>query len=136
MKQLRSNCKLFRQSRLAVYFLVSICICVSAHAQLRGINRAPANFVPDDDMIIVPMVVERNFFEEFNAKHKDDFSSSRKKLQHWQTQEQYAKDYGLEDSGFIQTPSEEEKQNFSQRHYLRYISKDVERSNNKTLQAY
>jgi len=92
--------------------------------------------VPDDDLIIVPMVIERNFMEDFNEKHKNDFSSARKKLQHWQVQEQYARDYGLEDSGFIQTPSEEEKQNFLQRHYLRYISKDVERANNKTLQTW
>ena len=136
MKVLTANCKTFRQNRLCAYILVALSLSCSAFAQHNSIKRAPANFVPDDDLIIVPMVIERNFMEDFNEKHKNDFSSARKKLQHWQVQEQYARDYGLEDSGFIQTPSEEEKQNFLQRHYLRYISKDVERANNKTLQTW
>lgn len=131
MKKMSSNCKFYMRILLSVYLLGSQ-LC-SAETTKR-ISRMPANFVPDDDMIIVPIIIERNFYNEFNTKHKREFSSAKKKIQHWLRQEQYAKDYGLEDTGIVVLPTEEEKQRFLQKHYLRFISKDVERSTNKSLQ--
>jgi hypothetical protein len=48
-------------------------------------------------------------------------------------QEQYARDYGLEDTGFINLPTQEEKQDFLNRNYLRFITKDIEKSSQETL---
>jgi hypothetical protein len=89
----------------------------------------------DDDMIVVPMIVERSFYDEFNEKHKEKFRESRQKLEGWILQEQYAKDYGLEDADFINLPTPEEKERFFNRNYLRFIQKDVERSNQETIQG-
>ena len=91
------NCLSIRRLLGAVLCLNTL---LSIQVMAGEIKRAPANYVPDDDMIVVPIVVERNFYEEFNAKHREEFRESRKKLEHWIVQEQYAKDYGLEDAGF------------------------------------
>lgn len=133
MKKAIQNCLKFRQYLGAVLVLVTSCTAI---AESSRVMRKPANFVPDDDLIVVPLVVESNIYEEFNEKHKDKFKASRKKLENWIIQEQYAKDYGLEDAGFIELPTAEEKERFLHRNYLRFIQKDVERSNNETLQGY
>lgn len=133
MKDVILNCLSIRRLLGAVLCLNTL---VSFQVIAGEIKRAPANYVPDDDMIVVPVVVERNFYEEFNAKHKDEFRESRQKLEHWITQEQYAKDYGLEDAGFIDIPTAEQKEKFLKRNYLRFIQKDVERNNNETLQNW
>ena len=65
------------------------------------VGRSPANFVPDDDEIVVPIIVEKNFMEEFHEKHEADFREARTKLTFWMQQEQYAQDYGLENTGVI-----------------------------------
>lgn len=121
---------------ISVYLLATtLCFTCKCFANDSSrVSRKPANFVPDDDLIVVPMVIERNFIQDFHHKHDDEFKSARKKLHHWITQEQYAKDYGLENSGIVTLPTVEEKENFLQRHYLRFLSKDVERSTNKGLQ--
>ena len=122
------KCKKFIQYIVGVYFLGIFSI--PCHSQ---VGRAPANFVPDDDEIIVPIIVEKNFIDEFHEKHADQFQVARKRLQDWLQQEQYAKDYGLENSGVVDTPTEDEKVKFLNRNYLRFLSKDVERSTNSNL---
>jgi hypothetical protein len=130
MRDFKAFCKNYRQLLVIAYFLVSTA-SVTANDKL---GRSPANFVPDDDAIIVPMVIEKNFIDDFHAKHENKFKSARKKLRFWLQQEQYAKDYGLENTGMVNLPTAEEKQKFLQRNYLRFISKDVEKSTNKGLQ--
>lgn len=116
---------------MAVYFFGSI----NGFAEiLLDPGRVPANFVPDDDIIIVPVVVKKNFIDEFHEKHEDEFFAAKRKLRLWIRQEQYAQDYGLEDTGIIQLPTSEEKERFFRRNYLRFISKDMERSTNSSLQ--
>jgi hypothetical protein len=87
-------------------------------------------------MIIVPLVIERNFYDDFNEKHKEKFKQSRERLEGWIVQEQYAIDHGLEDAGFIQLPTAADKERFIRRNYLRFVQKDVERSNNEALQGF
>lgn len=116
---------------MTVYFLGSS-ICLAE--KLCKASRAPANFVPDDDVIIVPAVIEKNFIDEFHEKHKHEFYSARKTLSYWLSQEQYAKDYGLEDTGIVILPTPEQKEQFFRRNYLRFITKDVERTTNSGIQ--
>jgi hypothetical protein len=130
MSKRAANCNIYRQLALIVSFLVSSMCCASEKVKC---GRKPANFVPDDDIIVVPMVIERNFIEDFHHKHGGEFKSARKKLQHWITQEQYAQDYGLENTGIVTLPTVEQKENFLQRHYLRFLSKDIERSTNSSI---
>lgn len=91
------------------------------------VSRAPANFVPDDDQILVPMVIERNMMDDFHDKHKNDFQDAKQRIRHWLAQEEYADAYGFEANGVVDLPTPEEKQRFFEKNYLRYISKDVER---------
>lgn len=131
-----TKCQKTKHLSSIVYILFTACWCVSTFAQVSVLARKPANFVPDDDMIIVPMVVERNFIEDFNEKHKDDFRSARKKLNYWMAQEQYAKDYGLKGTGVVNLPSAEQKERFFRRNYLRFIQKDVEKSNQAVVNEF
>ena len=123
------NCKFYRHCMIFVQLFCGF----QTYAGPSDISRAPANFVPDDDLIVVPMVIEKNFIEEFNDKHEKEFRSARQKLQYWITQEEYAKNYGLENTGIVTLPTEEEKQKFLERNYLRFLSKDVEKSTNAGL---
>lgn len=127
-------CIFFKQICSFVVFVATVLI-FAFDAQAKEPSRAPANFVPDDDMIVVPLVIERNFYDDFNEKHKVKFKQSREKLEGWIIQEQYAIDHGLEDVDFIQLPTAADKERFLRRNYLRFIQRDVERSNNETLQG-
>ena len=124
------NCKIYIQILGAVYLLVSF----SSWAKNDSAGRAPCNFVPDDDVIVVPMVIEKNFIDEFHDKHQAEFHSAKKTLRYWISQEQYAIDYGLENTGIVTLPTTEEKERFLQKHYLRFLSKDVEKSTNRGLE--
>lgn len=126
------NCLKFRRCSQALQLVLAMA-SFSANAQ---ISRAPANFVPDDDQIIVPMVIERNFVDDFHEKHKNDFKDAKKKIRTWTAQEAYAEAYGLQDTGTVDLPTAEEKQKFFERNYLRYITKDFERGANKTAQDW
>lgn len=115
----------------SVYFLFTLpCLAKST----KSVGRKPANFVPDDEVILVPKVIKKNFLDEFHEKHREELNSARKKLRFWLSQEQYAKDYGLENTGIVSLPTIEQKENFLYRNYLRFISKDFERSTNRGLQ--
>ena len=121
-----TNCLKSIQKLSFVLFLISTTTFARAF-------RAPANVVPDDDMIVVPLNIEGSIYEDFNEKHKDKFKASRRKLNFWMAQEQYAKDYGLEDTGFINLPTENDKREFLNRNYLRFITKDIQKSSQETL---
>jgi hypothetical protein len=128
------KCLKFKHIYKSVYLFITCLWCLQALAQVSPIiKRKPANFVPDDDMILVPMVVERSFIEEFNEKHKDEFREAKRKIEYWMTQEQYARDYGLENTGAFEQPTPEDKQQFFNRHYLRFLQKEVETSNQQTM---
>lgn len=129
MRFMNRLCKKYLHFVLAVYILGSVS---NAFAQNW---RKPANFVPDDDMIVVPMIIENNYIDEFHQKNKKRFDGARKKLNYWLSQEQYAQDYGLEGTGIVKLPSEDQKMQFFQRNYMRYLSKDFERTTNEGIQS-
>lgn len=129
MNQSLKKCKIYMQVLLAVKFLsTSVCFAKDCN-----ISRKPANFVPDDDLIVVPIVIEENIYDEFNKKHAPRLKAARKQMIYWQQQEQYAKDYGLENTGIVNLPTQEQKEQFLQRNYLRFISKDLEKSANNGI---
>lgn len=122
----------FRNCLKNVQNICFVSVLISSFSMARGF-RAPANIVPDDDMIIVPLNIEGNIYEDFNEKYKDKFKASRQKLELWMQNEQYAKDYGLEGTGAVNLPTQDQKEDFLKRNYLRFITKDVQRSTNGTL---
>lgn len=131
---MREKCQNFRRPLESLHlFVLGMVVSFSASAQ---VSRAPANFVPDDDQILVPMVIERNFMDDFHAKHKNNFQDAKKKIRHWLAQEEYAEAYGFDNNGVVKLPTPEEKQKFFERNYLRFITKDVEKSANRSAQEW
>lgn len=120
-------CKKSMQVCMSVYILVT---SVALADTTCNVGRAPANFVPDDDLIVVPIVIEKSFIDRFNEKHENEFRGSKERLKYWISQEEYAEAYGLEGRGIVNTPSESDKERFLDRNILRFISKDIERSTN------
>ena len=72
------NCLKIRHSLqiLQSSCLLALVTSFGANAQ---VSRAPANFVPDDDKILVPMVVEKTMMDEFHEKHAHKFKNARQK---------------------------------------------------------
>ena len=131
MRERINICKKYMQIACSVYFLVTSSV-VADTASL--VSRTPANFVPDDDMIIVPIVIEKSIVDEFKEKHEDSFRGSREKIRYWVSQEEYAEAYGLQGRGIVNTPTEAQKEKFVNKHFLRFISKDVEKTTNSVGQ--
>lgn len=107
--------------------------CPRIPCQVSNVSRAPANYVPDDDMIVVPIVIEKNTFDEFNERHRSEFSNAKKQLRQWMADQEYVESWGLENTGAVRLPTPQEKQRFFERNYLRFLSRDVETANNEFL---
>ena len=124
------KCRVFRHLCLAVSFLGSM---VVFSKPVPDCGRKPASFVPDDDMIIVPVIVENNIYDRFNERHKDEFRGAKQTLRRWVTQQEFAENYDLENrTVFLPTPDQRER--FFQRRFMRFLSKDVERGANQNVQ--
>lgn len=107
--------------------------CPGVPCKTSKISRAPANYVPDDDMIVVPIVIERNKIHEFNERHADKFQNAKRQLRQWINDQEYVEMYGLEGTGAVRQPSPQEKQRFFERNYLRFLNSDIEQANNEFL---
>lgn len=116
-----------------VYILATLLLNDLASAQSSKIGRAPANFVPDDDLIEVPMVYEKGILDDFHKENKQAFTQSKKSVEFWQTQSELAEAYGLENRGIYITPNQQQRQNFMQRNYLRFLTQRIERNSNQGI---
>lgn len=122
------------------HYLKILQVCLVYGLALKSVNslageifRAPANYVPDDDMIVVPIVIEKNAMDEFNEKHSSRFSNAKAQLIKWINDENYVQAYGLEDTGAVRLPNEQEKERFFERNYMRFLQTDVQNSTNSML---
>lgn len=88
----------------------------------------------NDEAIVTPLEMRSAMYEKFKDKHKAKFKASRRRVEFWLSQEQYARDYGLEDTGAVYLPGRDEKERFFRRNYLRFLKKDVERSGRESLE--
>jgi hypothetical protein len=126
-------CQFVVHSFVAVYLLITACFqhCLAQDHVLIG--RKPANFIPDDDMIVVPLTIEKNFIDEVNEENKATFDAHRKTVQMWIQNEEYAEMYGLENRGVFQTSTPAQRQRFFERNYLRFINKKAENNTNEGI---
>ena len=95
------------------------------------IGREPANYVPNDDVIVVPVDAEMSFYEKhvlndrvFSAK-----SQVQQQIKIWQENELMAQQYGLDTQsvgGLYYVPTNDEKFKVVQRSYFRYLQKKGE----------
>jgi hypothetical protein len=128
------KCLKFRHYLKILQLILFYGLSLKSVGALAGeICRAPANYVPDDDMIVVPIVIEKNAMDEFHEKHAGRFNNAKAQLVKWINDENYAKSWGLEDTGTVRLPNEQEKERFFERNYMRFLQTDIQNSTNQTV---
>lgn len=89
------------------------------------IQRAPASYIPDDDVIVKPVDNEIGFYQQYVASDKsDDVAKSRNQLKVWNDNQQFAQQYGLDSSltgSPFYVPTQEEKLEYFKSKYMRYL---------------
>ncbi len=95
-----------------------------------SIARAPASYIPDDDVIIKPIDNELSFYQQYVASDKShDVISSRNQIKIWNDNQAFADQYGLDStltgsSYFV--PSADEKFEYFKDKYMRYLRRKGE----------
>jgi hypothetical protein len=95
------------------------------------IGREPANYVPNDDVIVVPVDAEMSFYEKhfLNDKVFSARSLVQQQIKIWQENELMAQQYGLDTQSvgsLYYVPTNDEKFQVVQRSYFRYLQKKGE----------
>jgi hypothetical protein len=119
----------FRQFGAVCLILLSI----GAQGQVTpkvSIARAPASYIPDDDVIVKPVDNELSFYQQYVASDKsDDVVRSRNQIRVWNDNQQFADQYGLDStltgSAFF-VPTPEEKFEYFKDKYMRYLRRKGE----------
>lgn len=104
---------------------VSMSVC--AQNPLCKAGRSPANYVPNDDVIAVPVNAEIGFYDKYilNDNSWSEKSQVQQQIKIWQENELMAQQYGLDTQswGNYYVPSSDEKWEWLQRSYFRYLKK-------------
>lgn len=124
-------CTNFKQIVLAI-------LLAASHILFAGesINRKPANFIPNDDVILVPLEYETHFMVRHIDPTKPNLALIKNQIETWVTQEQYVREWGIESTGLYRPPTQEEKLNFFQRNFLRYVSKETREPLKQTVNEW
>ena len=102
-----------------------VCLC-SIKAFGGEVSRAPASYIPDDDVIVKPVDNEITFYERFVLADKDnvDVVKSRNQIKVWQDNQTFADTYGLDSSltgsGFY-VPTQDVKFDYFKNKYMRFL---------------
>lgn len=117
------------------HLVVGSLVLVSGIAQAQfapklSIARAPASYIPDDDVIIRPVDNELSFYQQYVASDKSlDVINSRNQIKIWNDNQAFADQYGLDStltgSSFF-VPSPEEKFEYFKDKYMRYLRRKGE----------
>jgi hypothetical protein len=93
--------------------------------QTAPLNRNPASYIPDDDVIIKPEMNEVSFYQQYVAKDESkDVVQLRNQIKVWNDNEAFAQQYGLRTTlagspYFV--PTQEAKWEYFKSKYLRYL---------------
>ncbi len=89
------------------------------------VERKPASYVPDDDVIVRPVDNELSFYQQYVASDNGrEVTQSRNQLRIWNENQQFADQYGLDSTlagstFFVPTP--DEKFEYFKQRYMRYL---------------
>lgn len=120
-------------SRFTILFIMMVVGASQVFAQ----GRKPANFIPDDDMIIVPLYIEnKSMLQKVQEEHQENFKEQRRIVHTWILNEEYARGHGLEGRGIIPESTVEERQRFLNRNFLRFFTKRVENNAKTGLKSW
>lgn len=91
------------------------------------VSRAPASYIPDDDVIVKPVDNELSFYQQYVASDESkDVVQSRNQMKVWSDNQQFAEQYGLDSSlagSPFYVPTQEEKLEYFKSKYMRYLQK-------------
>jgi hypothetical protein len=105
--------------------VLAFCASPLTEGQTTSASRAPASYIPDDDVIIVPSDNKMSFYQQYIASDKSEVViESRNQLRIWNENQIFADQYGMDStlagsSFFVPTP--EEKWEYFKDRYLRYL---------------
>lgn len=125
----RKNYLAFRQLAMMTGVLLTG-LCFAQTPLTKSIKRAPASYVPDDDVIVKPVNNELSFYQQYIGNdNSNDVVNSRNQIQIWQKNQQFADAYGMNtrlagSPYFVPTP--EEKWEYFKDRYLRYLRRKGE----------
>lgn len=95
-----------------------------------AVKRAPASYIPDDDVIVRPVANEISFYHQYVASDDSkDVVKSRNQFKIWHDNQQFADQYGLSTKlhgSHLFVPSEEEKFEYFKDKYMRYLRRKGE----------
>lgn len=126
---LKRNYPFFRHLVVGSIILVSG-IAQGQVASEMVIARAPASYIPDDDVIIKPIDNQLSFYQQYVASDKSrDVINSRNQIKIWNDNQAFADQYGLDStltgsSYFV--PSADEKFEYFKDKYMRYLRRKGE----------
>ena len=120
----------FRQLALACIILFSGICHGQITTQVKVPLRAPASYIPDDDVIVKPVENEISFYQQYVASDESrDVVNARNQIKVWNDNQIFANQYGLSTeligSPYF-VPTEEEKWQYFKDRYLRYLRRKGE----------
>lgn len=99
-------------------------------------EREVANFLPDEELIIVPYREEKGYIEKIHDKNENQIASMRTRVQDWIRTEEFANNHGLSNLPVYQTSSAQQRRTFFERNYLRFFTRDLEQTTNQGVQSW
>jgi hypothetical protein len=112
---------IFRHCLLFIQF--SLLFALKLQAESTNLGRAPANYIPDDDVIVVPLVYETHFMARLMDEKNERLYEIQFQLEQWRRQDEFLETWGLERTGMFPQQMPDERMRFFQRHFMRYVSK-------------
>ncbi len=89
----------------------------------RAPSRAPANFIPDDQIEPLPLE-QRLWIQEVLVEDQAGvLESMRNNFEHWQQKEEYVRRWKVEAVGPLATPTAEQKKSYLMKQLLKYADK-------------
>ncbi len=89
------------------------------------VTRAPASYIPDDDVIVRPVDNELSFYQRYVASDvSEDVVNSRNQIKVWNDNQNFADQYGMDSSltgSSVYVPTQEEKLEYFKSRYMRYL---------------
>ncbi len=89
------------------------------------VNRRPASYIPDDDVIVKPVDNELSFYQQYVASdNSEEVIQSRNQIKVWNDNQQFADDWGMDSTltgspFFVPTP--DQKFQYFKDRYMRYL---------------
>lgn len=113
--------------RHSVALIVSSIFAFGVWGNSTFVTRAPASYLPDDDMIIKPVDNKISFYQQYVASDKsEEVINSRNQIQIWHNNQVFAEQYGFDSTSsesIYYVPTAEEKWEYFKDRYMRYLRK-------------